>query len=53
MKINEIIIQKINRGELITAEYLISSLNIRNDKLRIYWQKKYNELSSISIKGVR
>jgi hypothetical protein len=53
MRINEIIIQKINRGELVTAEMLISSLTIKNNEIKDYWQQKYDELSAIAIMEVR
>jgi len=45
MKINKIIIAKINRGEMVTAEILIKKLTGQNEDLKAYWQQKYNDLS--------
>lgn len=53
MIINEMIRQKIDRGELVTAEMLINLFSVKNNELKTYWQQKYNELSSIAIMGVR
>lgn len=53
MKTNDFILGKINRGELVTAEHLISSLSLRDENLKAYWKQKYDELSATSIKEVQ
>lgn len=50
-KINKVIMNKIDRGEMVTAEALINKLITPNEELKDYWKEKYREISNVSIGG--